>query len=451
MNTHIVGIKGAGVSALAKILHARGDHVCGSDVGERFFTCTELEREGILAEPFSASHVAADSIDRVIYSTAWKDSDEVRAARARDIPVASYPEALGALFNEAATRIAVAGSHGKTTTTGMVSHILKSAGHDITAVIGSTLTQYGTNAFAGKESLTVIEADEYENKLAYYHPSALIVTSIDYDHPDFFPDSRAYDEVFATCVRDVHTQSGIVVACTDDVGVRRVCDSTQTVTYGTDSSCRYRAVDIRVERGRMQYTLQKDGVEEGHFSIGLPGMHNVLNALGASALCDTLGLVPLKTAAEYAGYFQGTARRFEYKGTRGNTRVYDDFAHHPTEIAATLKAARELFPGKRIWCVFGAHTYTRTRVFLNDFAASFSAVDRALILAIYGSAREQSGGIHGRDVAVAIAAQSGNAEYVGTREHALKQIMDHIDEIDILITIGAGDVWHIADALVTKQ
>lgn len=451
MNTHIVGIKGAGVSALAKILQARGDLVCGSDVGERFFTCTELEREGIFAEPFSVSHVAVDPIDRVIYSTAWKDSDEVRAARARGIPVASYPEALGTLFNEMAIRIAVAGSHGKTTTTGIVAHILKQAGHDITAVIGSALIQYGTNAFAGKESLAVIEADEYENKFAHYHPSALIVTGIDYDHPDFFPDSRAYDGVFVSCVRDVHTRSGIVVACADDEGVRRVCDPTQTVMYGTDSSCRYQAVDIRAEGGRMQYTLLKDGAEAGSFSIGLPGVHNVLNALGASAMCDALGLVPLKTAAEYAGDFQGTARRFEYKGTRGNTCVYDDFAHHPTEITATLRAARELFPDKHIWCVFGAHTYTRTRMFLDDFATSFTDADRALILDIYGSAREQSGGIHGRELAAAIAAQSGNAEYVGTREHALKQIMDHIDEIDILITMGAGDVWHIADALVTKQ
>lgn len=457
MKTHIVGIKGAGLSALANILHASGEEICGSDVAEEFFTDKELADKGVRIEQFSRQHVIGDALGRVIYSTAWKDSDEVKAARERGIPTISYAEALGVLFNKHRVKIAVAGSHGKTTTTALVAHILKSANVDITAVVGSTLVQYGTNAFVGKGEIAVIEADEYENKFIYYEPTALLVTSIDYDHPDFFPDPRSYDEAFVSFAARVIARKGKIIACADDKGALQMVTLFQAqinnsiITYGTNPLYAYAVADIAIENGYMHFTLLKKSEKIGRYSIGLPGKHNVLNALGAIALCDTLGLVPADVAAEHAAKFVGTARRFEYKGTVGNTLVYDDFAHHPTEIAATLRAARELFPQKRIWCVFMAHTYSRTKTFFSEFSESFSDADNVLVLDIYGSAREQSGGVHGRVLTDAIAQKTGNAVYVGTHDAALRQIKRHIDEIDILITMGAGDAYKIGEELLCSK
>lgn len=448
---HIVGIKGAGVSALAKILHARGATLCGSDVDEHFFTDRELHAEGIPVESFSPTHVSTDALDSVIYSTAWRDGDEVRRAKMRGIPVLSYPEALGEVFNENGVGIAIAGSHGKTTTSALVAHILKEAGRDPSAVIGSTMVQYGTNALAGRDPFFVIEADEYENKFAYYKPHALLITNIDYDHPDYFRDSQAYDRVFAECARGVFARQGMVVACGDDEGVRRVFSSDPVTFYGSSALCHYQISGISVHDGRTHYTLFKRDHEIGTYTSELAGAHNALNICGAVALCDLLGIIDADTAARHAATFRGVARRFEYKGMRGSLRIYDDFAHHPAEIVATLKGARDLFPGARIWCVFGAHTYTRTRALLPDFARSFMNADRVLILDIYGSAREQGGIIHGRDLANAISTHSNNASYVGSNESALETIESHIDEMDVLITMGAGDVWTVAESFLNNQ
>lgn len=450
---HVVGIKGAGVSALASILHAQGKEVCGSDIDEEFFTETALHNAHIRCEQFSSRHVAEDPLDAVIYSTAWKDSDEVAAAHKRGIPTLSYPEALGAVLNKG-FGIAIAGSHGKTTTTAMVAYILKEAGCDPSAIIGSLLSQYGTNALSGSSPYIVIEADEYENKFLYYNPRALLVTNIDYDHPDFFSTPAEYDNTFFDVIKKVSGAGGTIVTCADDPGISRVLSLLPAVpvtTYGIQSEAPYRASDVRQESDVMYYTLIQEGKKIGHYSLKLFGEHNVENALGAIALCDALGLVPAKTSGELLQSFNGTARRFEYKGVSGSTVVYDDFAHHPAEIKATLRATRQAFPDKRIWCVFGAHTFSRTQSLLKDFATSFSDANKALILDIYGSAREQEGTILGSDLALAIDAVSANTEYVGTLESALGLIRAHIDEIDVLITMGAGDVWRIADDLVKAE
>ena len=446
---HFVGIKGAGVSGLACILQKQGKQVCGSDVDEEFFTDNLLRAHGISCELFSSAHIEHFSPDTVVYSTAWKESDEVRTARAMGIPVLSYPEALGALL-DGSYGLAVAGSHGKTTTSGMLAHVLKAAGLDPTALVGSELSQYGTNAFAGFGEYTVIEADEYENKFQYYYPRAILLTNVDYDHPDYFETPAQYEKVFEDFIDKTLESGGTGVACGDDAGVVRVCHggiSERLVLYGTQANVPYAVSYIEAEGVRVRYSLTVRGSTLGRFSLQLIGVHNVLNALGVIALCDTLGIVDAVRAAQLLEGFQGTARRFQYKGKRGNMVVYDDFAHHPRELSVTLTAARNAFPGKIIWCVFGSHTFSRTETLLDDFAASFSRVDAVLILDIYGSVREQQGKIRGADLANAITAVSGNATYVGTHEVAMREILCHIDEIDVLITMGAGDVWRIADEL----
>jgi UDP-N-acetylmuramate--alanine ligase len=446
---HIVGIKGAGTSALACILKKQGKAVCGSDCEEEFFTDALLRSCGIPCERFSDRHIGEAPLDMVMYSTVWKDSCEVRAARAKGIPLLSYPQALGLVF-DAGFGVAIAGSHGKTTTTGMLAHVLKQAGLDPTAVVGSSMVQYDSNAFFGHSPTIVIEADEYENKFQYYHPRALLVTNIDYDHPDYFTNPAQYDDVFKTFIQKTIASQGTVVLCGDDEGVRRVQESiahNRTVLYGTDISFPYVVSDVRTDGPSMRYTLVVHGKPAGRYTLQLLGSHNVLNALGVIALADTLGLVDATRTAQLLEQFRGTARRFEYKGTKGAMLVYDDFAHHPREVRVTLDAVRNAFPGKRIWCAFGSHTFSRTKALLQDFGTSFGGVDRALILDIYGS-REQQGTVHGQDVAATINAVSHNAQYVGSHENARREIVDHIDEIDVLITMGAGDVWQIAEKLV---
>lgn len=443
---HFIGIKGAGVSALARILHARGNRVCGSDVAEAFFTDEGLACDGIRIKPFSVDHILSDPLDTVIYSTAWKDSDEVAAARTRGLAVVSYPEALGAMFNKSALGIAVAGSHGKTTTTALVAHILKSAGHDPSALVGSTMVNSGSSVLVGNGVPFIIEADEYENKFSYYNPHALLVTSIDYDHPDYFHTRQSYDDVFRVFAQKTRERGGVVVACGNDKGVARVLSDTP-ILYGSDRSYPYAVGDLSVRDLRMRYTLYRNGDAVGTFSLAIPGNHNGLNACGAIALCDALGLVDAEEAALHASSFSGVVRRFEYKGQCGRMRIYDDYAHHPTEIRATLSACRMILPDARVWCVFGAHTYSRTQAFFEDFAKSFEDAAHVLVLDIYGSAREQGGSIDGPTLSDAIMRQSSNAEYVGTHEKAHAVILDHIDEIDVLITMGAGDSYKIGEAL----
>lgn len=450
---HFVGIKGAGVSGLACILQKQGKQVCGSDVDEEFFTDSLLHAHGISCEQFSCEHIEHFKPDMVVYSTAWKESDEVRTARAMGIPTLSYPEALGILL-DGSYGIAVAGSHGKTTTSGMLAHVLKAAGLDPTALVGSELSQYGTNAFAGLGEHVVIEADEYENKFQYYHPRAILLTNVDYDHPDYFETLAQYEKVFEDFIDKTLESGGTVVACGDDAGVTRVCppgSADRVVRYGANADFPYSVSFVEADGTSARYTLMKKGIECGHYSLRLIGAHNVLNALGVIALCDTLGIVVATRTAELLEGFTGTARRFEYKGRRGTMVVYDDFAHHPRELLATLEAARNAFPGKTIWCVFGSHTFSRTEALLDDFAASFGNVNAALVLDIYSSAREQQGKIRGVDLANAITAVSGNAIYVGTHEVAMREIINHIDEIDVLITMGAGDVWRIADELIMQK
>lgn len=446
-NVHCVGIKGAGVSGLATIFKKKGKNVCGSDVDEEFFTDDILSAHAIPCEKFSPAHIEHDALDLVVYSTAWKESPEVLAARAKGVPTLSYPEALGMLL-DSGYGIAVAGSHGKTTTTGMLAHVLHAAGCDPTALVGSVLSQYGTNAFVGTSSTVVIEADEYENKFQYYHPRALLVTNVDYDHPDYFASPQAYDDVFRVFIEKTHQSDGAVILCGDDEGLQRVARDSKTdrtIWYGLRPDFEYAGSAIEIDGSAMRYTLARRGEQLGRYSLPLIGTHNVSNALGVIALCDALGLVDADRAAELLEGFKGTARRFEWKGERGSTLVYDDFAHHPREVLVTLNAVRASFPDARIWCIFGSHTYSRTKELLDDFARAFVSADRVLVLDIYGSAREEQGTIHGRDLADAIDAISGNASYVGSHERALGMTVDHIDEIDVLITMGAGDVWRIAE------
>lgn len=445
---HCIGIKGAGVAALAIILHEHGAEVCGSDTEEHFFTEKILEGGDISCEAFGAHDLS--EVDAVVYSTAWRTSPEVEDARQKGKAVFSYPEALAELLAAAATGIAVCGTHGKTTVTAMLAVVMETLGLHPTAIVGSTMVQLGRNALLGDLSKVVVEADEYENKLQLYAPHAAIITNIEYDHPDFFKNSEDYAAAFSRFATG--NVKDFVVACWDDAGVRHAVTGLpagKLVTYGWDSGCTYAARDYRIENDRPTCDISAHGIPLGTLSLPLVGRHNLTNALAVVALCATMQYGPMETVLRVLGEFRGTARRFERKGQLGATIVFDDYAHHPTEVRTTLHAARHHYPEKRIWCVFGPHTYSRTEALFSQFARSFHHARKALILDIYSSAREAKGTVSSKDLVDAINDVSGNAVYTPTIDAAVKEILAHKDEIDILITIGAGDVWQVAEKLLT--
>lgn len=444
MNIHIIGIKGWGTSALSQILKSRGHNVCGSDVPDTMPSDRVLQAAGIRVESFAAGAITPD-LDRVIYSTGY-DSNHPQILKSKElgIPLASYPEAVGELFNDR-YGISVCGTHGKTTSSALLAYVLENLGADPTAIIGSYVEQFGSNARIGSSDYFVLETDEYQNKLQYYHPKAILLTSVEWDHPDFFSTEEEYRAAFRTFC----AQGGIehIVACIDDEGVREGIASARITahTYGESEGAEYRIRDYRIEGETARFSIMRGADNIGECTLSLIGKHNALNALGVIALCDVLGIGSVTDITRAITAFKGTQRRFEYRGSKGASKVYVDYGHHPTEIRVTLQAIRERFGNARVWCVFGPHTFSRTITLLDDFAHSFGSADHVLILDIYG-ARETEGDIHARDLTDAINAVSHNAEYAGSVDNAVT-ILDHAKgEIDILVCMGASeDVWKVAE------
>lgn len=397
------------MTALAEVLHGWGKRVTGSDTEERFQTDDILRKSGIsFVEGFAKENVPTD-VDFIIYSTAYNEKNpEYAEAKRRGLPMLSYPEALGQLM-DGKYGIAIAGSHGKTTTTALLGHVMTEAGLDPTVVVGSEVKNWGANARVGKSEYVVIEADEYQNKFQYYNPKGLIITNIDWDHSDFFKTLEAYEKAFRNFREKVFGNGGWVIES------------------------------------------QKSKVKSQKLPMSLLGAHNQANTfLVHEVATKHLGITE-DIFWKAVQLFKGTARRFEIKGEAAKgVLVIDDYAHHPTEIQATLKAARARYPKQKIWVVFHPHTFTRTKTFFDDFAHSFGDADAVIILDIYGSAREAQGGVHSKDLVDAINAQKKSAHYIPTIPEATLYLREHAQKGDIVITMGAGDVWKVGEELLRE-
>lgn len=459
---HMIGVKGAGMTALAELLLRGGATVTGSDTDEVFFTDAILKQLGIVVkERFDPGNIPSDA-DLVIYSTAYtrEKNQELAAAFDGALLVLSYPEALGALTKEKMT-LAVCGTHGKTTTSALLADTLQYLGHHPSAIVGSQITSWGGNALSGFGDYLVIEADEYQNKLAHYEPFAVILTSVDFDHPDFFPDVESYEKVFAEFVARIPAH-GVLVYCADSASVVRVAAHARcrTVSYGTLSEADFQVVDYVPEKMgfvaekemvRQSFSVLHQGEKLGPFRLKLAGVHNALNAAAVLALLFSLGKENERIRNAFER-FSGTARRFEYIGERYGALVYDDYAHHPEEVRATLRAFRDLYPDKRLSVIFHPHTFTRTKALLTDFAQSFDAADTVRVLDIYGSAREEQGGVTSHDLVNLINRFfPGKAEHVSDRGSLIAELMETMGRQDVIITLGAGSVWEIAHALVKAK
>ncbi len=458
---HMIGIKGAGMTALAEVLVRQGVVVTGSDTEEVFFTDEILKRLDIpVCAGFDPKNIPKKA-SLIIYSTAYtpEKNSELAAAFSSTVLVQSYPEALGALTEEKLT-LAVCGTHGKTTTSALLADTLQYLGKDPSAIVGSRILSWGGNALSGSGDYLVIEADEYQNKLAKYQPFAVILTSIDFDHPDFFADMEQYERVFADFVARIPAH-GVLVYCADSASVVKVAEQARCrkVSYGTLPGADFLVQDYAPEKMgfiaekeifRQSFTLLHQGISSEKIHLKLAGIHNALNAAAVWALLATLGIMNERVVSAL-GRFSGTERRFEYVGERYGTLLYDDYAHHPEEIRVTLRAFRDLYPEKRLTVIFHPHTFTRTKALLMDFAQSFDVADTVRILDIYGSAREEQGGVSSEElVALINRFFPGKAEYVTDAKRLPAELEKTMGRQDVIITLGAGNVWEISHSLAKK-
>ena len=448
--TYIVGIEGAGTSALAQLYKNLGYEVSGSDNGDHFYWRV-LKNTGIkVFQNFDKANVPQD-IDFAVHSSAFRDDNpEIIEIKKRGVKLLNYSQALGEFFQEK-LGIAVCGTHGKTTTTAMLAEALNAAGLDPGALVGSNVIGWNSNVMLGKGEYFVAEADEYQNKLQYYNPWSAILTSVDFDHPDFFPDFAGYKNVFKEFVAKIPKPVFIVWGDSSDTLEVAANANCRILTYGFSDDCDYKIIKQETSDTKQQESQSFEVFYKekslGIFETPLVGKHNVLNSGSVIALCHQmqLDLEKIKSALQN---FKGTTRRFEKTGMFQNAVLIDDYAHHPDEIKATLQGARQLFGNKRIWTVFHPHTFTRTKALLSEFAQSFDDADKSIVIDIYGSAREQQGGVSSDELVGLINTYNRNkAEYIPTIEAATEYLKEKSGQYDVLITMGAGDVWKIGEKL----
>jgi UDP-N-acetylmuramate--alanine ligase len=450
---HMIGIGGSGLSAIARVLLESGQTVSGSDRQAG----PVLESLRAAGAQISVGHRPENVLgaDLVIRSSAIPDDHvEVQAAREQGIPVLKRSDYLGRLVADRRV-IAVAGSHGKTTTTAMIAWILSALGLDPAFIVGGTVNQLGVNARAGKGPHFVIEADEYDHMFLGLEPFMAVVTNIEHDHPDCFSTPQEYFQAFQLFAERLQTD-GTLLCCGDDPGAERLLEEAQAggrhgLAYGLSSS-EYSFFGGAARPNTWGgYTFdfnsqrQPDqGLELKGISLQVPGLHNVRNAVAALAVADLLGL-SVVNAAEALGEFQGTGRRFDLAGEAGGVAVIDDYAHHPTEIRATLEAARSRFPERSIWALWQPHTFSRTRTLLEDFSTAFQQADHVVVTEIY-AAREAppKDGFSGRNAAASVL--HPDVHFTPDFAAAERLLLEGLRAGDVLLTLSAGD----ADQLSQK-
>lgn len=438
MRIHLVGIGGAGLSAIAWVLLGKGFAVSGSDQQSNELTAELAAAGATIFQGHRPEHVAgADAL--LISSAVPADNPEVVAARAAGIPVFKRAELLGDLMADT-VGIAVAGTHGKTTTTGMIAQILVAAKLDPTVIVGGVLPLLGSNGRAGQGNTFVVEADEYDHMFLGLRPRVAVITNIEHDHPDLYPTPADYQEAFRRFAGRLPA-GGRLVVCADDPGAAALATEIALpgVTIETYSlgQADWQALDLRANPlGGTDFLVQRGEALAGLARLRVPGEHNVRNALAAVAVAAGLG-VAFEVIRQALADFAGIGRRFQIVGEVGDVVVIDDYAHHPTEIRATLAAARQRFPRRRLWAVWQPHTYSRTKTLLADFARSFTDADRVVALDIYRSREKDTLGVDTQ--AVVAAMNHPAASYVGDLTGAATYILERVRPGDVVLTLSAGD------------
>lgn len=448
LSVHFIGIGGISMSGLAQILLREGFTVSGSDAHESSLT-DQLEEEGATVFYGQRPENIRDGLDLVVYTAAvHPDNPEYQEVVRRGIPMMSRAELLGQMMKNYRHAVAVAGTHGKTTTTSMITEILLAAGLDPTISVGGILHSIGGNIRVGGPDLFVTEACEYTNSFLSFFPTMEVILNVEEDHLDFFKDLEDIRHSFRLFAQKLGPE-GLLVINGDIPDYQELCRDLpcQVVTVGRSGDSAYRAADITWDTwARPTFTLLRNGEPAGEVTLGVPGEHNIYNALAAVAAADALGVAWEAVKAGLAG-FTGTERRFEKKGEIGGVTVIDDYAHHPHEIEATLKTAAS-YPHKKVWCVFQPHTYTRTKAFLDEFAQALSLADEVILADIYPARETDTLGISSRDIAERIEKLGGSVHYFPSFDEIETFILKNCSTGDLLITMGAGDIVKVGERLL---
>ncbi len=450
-NIHCIGIGGIGVSALAEIMVSRGYQVSGSDMKESAIT-DHLASMGV---KIHIGHRAenVENADLIVYSAAIAETNpEVVRAKELGIPMIPRAELLGTLMNEHKNSIAVSGTHGKTTTTSMISLIIRNAAMDPTIVVGGELAEIGGNVRVGHGDYFVAEACEYRDSFLQLRPRIEIILNIDSDHLDYFKDVdhiEASFEKFAGFVPN----DGMIIAYDSNPFVEEATKGKNNVIrYGYNSSSDYHIVNVKFHDGYPSFDVEHKGEKLGHVELSVPGEHNILNVTAAFACCHELG-IDTQVIVDTLKNFTGIQRRFNVRGMFGNgVRLVDDYAHHPTEIKATLTGA-EKFPHEKLWVVFQPHTYTRTLALFDGFADALEEADVIILADIYAAREKDIYNISSEKLAKTIHEQKPNKEvlYMPDFHEIADFVRKNAQKGDMVITMGAGDIYKVGDYILEAE
>lgn len=444
-NIYISGIGGIGVSALAQLLLHRGCTIFGSDLEENHVTKLLVQKGISIIYTQDAQTIPAD-IDFHIYSPAVPDNNPERTYfHDRNIPSLSYPSALAEITKEYHT-IAISGTNGKTTTTAMIGHILEEVGADPTVIVGSFVPKWGSNFRAGNSKYLVIEACEHQAHMNQFHTQDIVITNIEEDHLDYYKDINDIIKAFQAFVDNVATRGNIILNADDKYSNKLSITNNQVTNFGIQTESDFQASTISISNGKQHFSISDIQCE-----LSIPGQFNIQNALAATALCSKLGIT-INDSAKALRTFNGTWRRFERLGTYNNNLIISDYAHHPSAIRATLQAVKEFYPDKKILLVFQPHQHNRTKNLFNDFIHSFDNADCVILPEIFDVAgREEIADqtVSSQDIVHEVKKQKIPA-YFGSDFTVTKELIDvHLFDDGILLIMGAGDVYKIAEELAT--
>lgn len=446
---HFIGIGGISMSGLAEILLSKGFQVSGSDTTKSELTM-HLEAAGAMISYTQQASNINDDIDLTVYTAAIKDTDEeLMASREKNIPTIPRAELVGLIMKSYKNAIGVSGTHGKTSTTSMISHILLADNADPTIMVGGILNSIGGNLRIGHSKTMITEACEYTNSFLSFYPTTAVILNVCEDHMDFFKDIDDIRHSFRRFAQLVPADGTVVIGSDiDDYPYFTEGLPCNVITFGSkESGANVTADNIAYDEfARASFDLIKDSKVLTHINMQVTGHHNVLNALAAAATAMSLGISTesIKNGLES---FSGTVRRFEKKGELNGITIIDDYAHHPDEIKATLKTAKH-YPHKTTWCVFQPHTYTRTKAFFHEFAEALSLADKVVFAEIYAAREKNTIGISSKDLCDEMTKMGREAYYFETFEEIENFLLKNCEKGDLLITMGAGNVVNIGEDLL---
>ncbi len=446
---HLIGIGGSGMRALAAMLCHCGAKVSGSDMIDSA-ALDRLREIGAEVTVGQSAENLPEGCDLAVYSAAVGEKNPERvAARHRGVELVKYSQMLGRLMAQR-VGIAVAGTHGKSTTTAMVSYVLDRAGTDPSFVVGATVEQLGGPSGVGRGRYFVAEACEFDRSFLNLRPLYATILNIEEDHLDCYEDLDGIIEAFRAFSSGVDA-AGVLVVNGEDRNVAEAVRATncQVDTFGLSEGCTWRGANLTTDRGRVSMDVVCSGASLGRLTVPLPGLHNAYNALAAVGLLHHAGL-GFEQVARHLQRFTGTRRRMTHKGSVDGVTVIDDYAHHPTEVQATLRAIRDAYQPRRLVCVFQPHQHSRTRFLLKDFARSFAQADAVFVPDIFfvrDSDREKDY-ISAEDLVSQVRLHGGSAEYLKTFDRIVDRLQGELRAGDLLVTMGAGNVWEIADEMV---